>query len=305
MADKKPEELEEAFKRAAAIAATVPPALQEVAFNRALDAVLGVSHWRGSEGTNGSGGGGGGGRGTSRQTAARDNGAAPVEDAADPVKTLMSLPRDKAEEVDDEDGALGKALAMLVVAEREAGISGLSAPQIAAVLTGKFKWKVSRQAITQALDRAGKMVDSYSDGPGARLYRIMSAGETYLATSVTDRNAPVSSGTRRKRQAPASPENAAPGMGEVVTRAAPKRNAAKQSGTRRTGPKEAIEQLIATGFFASPQVLGSIRDEIRDRRGLVFKSTDLSPCMTRLLRDGKLTRRRNGDAQYEYLAADA
>jgi hypothetical protein len=35
-----PEELKDAFKRAAEIAAVVPPAMQDAAFNRALDQIL-------------------------------------------------------------------------------------------------------------------------------------------------------------------------------------------------------------------------------------------------------------------------
>jgi hypothetical protein len=281
--DGQDQHLTEAFRRAAAIAATVPTALQEAAFNRALDAVLNATGNQGKQ--------------QRRQLPSED------DDTSDPIATVLAISRSSAEEVDNEDGALGKALALLHVAEREADVPGLTAPQIAYVLTTKFKWKVSRQAITQALDRAGKMVDS-TVGSGARIYTIMASGVEYLNQPVDERPMALAagSGQRRRRRLPRG--NSRPGSGSAVSPEGDNdsRLATPRKQSRRAGPKEAIEQLISNDFFSSPRMLAAIREELRVSRGLAYKSTDLSPVMTRLLREGRLIRSRNGESQqYEYV----
>jgi hypothetical protein len=293
MSENGSDQLEDVFKRAAAVAATMPPALQEVAFNRALDALLRPG--QSNDANRGTGSGGpqrSGPGGTKTESNAGD----------DAVEALLALPRNLAEEVDDEEGALGKALALLTVAERELGIESLTAPNIAEVLTRKFKWRVSRQAITQALDRAGKMVDS-KEASGGRRYTIMAAGSRYLATPAAERQAPAVAAVRRGRKS-SNGQKATAGRTSNTTDAAEpdgKKTAALRRSASRPGPKEAIQGLIDSGYFGSPRLLGNIRDELRDRRGLSYKSTDLSPVMVRLLREGRLKRRRNEDAQYEYV----
>jgi hypothetical protein len=222
------------------------------------------------------------------------------------VEALLALPRDRAQEVDDEQGALGKSLALLTVAERELGIEGLTAPNIAEVLARKFKWKVTRQAISQALDRSGKMVDSHSNGGAARTYMIMEAGSQYLATPVADRQVPASGSGAARRGRKAKGEQSTSARASKTSASSgsdEKKPTSARRSTNKSGPKDAIESLVEAGYFATPRLLGDIRDELRDRRGLVFKSTDLSPAMTRLLREGRLERRRNADSQYEYFKA--
>jgi hypothetical protein len=61
-----------------------------------------------------------------------------------------------------------------------------------------------------------------------------------------------------------------------------------------------IEALIEEGFFDSPKVISDIQDQLRDKRGAVFKATDLSPALVRLLRENALDRDRNDSNQFEY-----
>lgn len=283
------QDLQDLFKRAAAVAESVPAALQEAAFNRALDALL---HPNGDTGA--SSRRDGSSRGSRQPGKARSG----DDGGSDPVQTLLTLSRDQAESVDDAEGALGKALALLHVAETKAGISALTAPQIAQVLTTKFKWKVTRQAITQALDRAGKMVDS-TTGDGARAYTIMQAGVQYLETPAEERQAGTARQTTPRRPAKRGARKA------TATNAEPKPangSSSQRKQSTREGPRASVEALISRGFFSTPRLLGDIKNELKDSRGLVYKSTDLSPVLTRLLRDGILSRARNADSQYEYVS---
>lgn len=289
--------LQEMFRRAAAVAATVPPALQEAAFNRALDALMSPPSTNGTHRDDGHGSSRSA-SGSSRRSAR--GGQTPGEAADDPVAALIAMPRSNAEPVDDEDGALGKSLALLRVAEDQLQISGLSASQIATVLTNKFKWKVTRQAVGQALDRAGKMVDS-STKNGARSYTIMDSGLRYLDTPADQRLAPSggTGGARRRSRASKAAPAKAQAKSDLDTSGPAKKAASRRPGA--SGPREAVEQLLTKGFFKEPRLLGAIREELKDTRGLVYKSTDLSPTMTRMLREGKLNRNKNADGQYEYI----
>jgi hypothetical protein len=61
-----------------------------------------------------------------------------------------------------------------------------------------------------------------------------------------------------------------------------------------------VESLIEAGWFTTPRGLTEIRKELESRMALRFKTTDLSPAMTRLLREGRLHRTRTEAGQYEY-----
>jgi hypothetical protein len=61
-----------------------------------------------------------------------------------------------------------------------------------------------------------------------------------------------------------------------------------------------IEELIDGGFFASPKAISDIQRQLRNKRGVTFKATDLSPALVRLLRQKSLDRERNDSNQFEY-----
>jgi hypothetical protein len=64
-----------------------------------------------------------------------------------------------------------------------------------------------------------------------------------------------------------------------------------------------VEAQIAAGFLKTPRTLSAIQRQLDEKQALQFKVTDLSPGLTRLVREGKLTRDKNADGQYEYAAA--
>jgi hypothetical protein len=289
-------ELAELFKRAAAVAATLPESMQEAGFHRALDALQGASSQDTPKPPK---------RSVRKKPELKD-------DDADAVALLKDLDRDRAVDVDDQDGAQAKALALLRVAFRELGIDGLTASQIADVLREKFRFRVTRQAINQALDKAGRAVDRRSGPRGATAYRLMEAGEKWLDTPADQRGA-LGGGASPNRRRTSKKVAKAPASGEDASSKASKKAASAKRGgggggrprPARGGPKAAVESLIQAGWFSTARTLQAVREELEHSRALRYKTTDLAPAMTRLLRSGQLTRSKNADGQYEYIAPGA
>lgn len=281
------EKLKEAFKRAAEIASVAPESMHEAAFNRALDAVLGVATPSTSPPPKPRPD-----RGASRPTS-------PASPTADPVASLSAMQRSKAPEVDSAEGAQRKSLALLLVARRELDIDGLTSSEMATILTEKFRFRVTRQAINQAMDAAGNRVDRVRAGRGSR-YRIMDAGERFLAQPADAQQDDAARGagsSRRRKKTKGSTKAASTG---ASTTAAPTRKSTAR--VRSQGPKAAVEALITAGWFATPRALADIRKELEKRRARRFTSQDLAPAMTRLLREGSLQREKTASGQYEYHA---
>jgi hypothetical protein len=291
------EHLTDIVKRAAELAELVPEPLREAAFNRVFDQLAGGGRVEqradSSEAAKTR-------RNTSTSRRGASKSATPTEKAPDPAAVLTnSVSRTDHPEVGQASRALDRALYLLRIAEGEHGIDGMTAPQIAKVLTDKFRRRVSRQAINQALDAAGDYVDRTPTSNGV-VYRLMQPGEDYLdaggAEAQGEKSATRKTAWRsgRRRAAPKKadkPETSTAGTSASKTR--------KRSGR---GPKPLIEELIAEGFFSEPRAMGAIQERLRHKKGAVFKPTDLSPTLVRLLRQNKLDRERNESNQYEYSA---
>lgn len=289
-----PDDMQELFKQAAKIAEVVPSSMQEAAFNRALDILTGA------EGP------------TKRSTTVKTQKQERVSTGAvgdkranndNRLAKVTAVSRDNATEVDQETAVLGRSIALLVVFSREADVDGLTAPEIARILTEKFRHKTSRQAVLQALDNSGNMVDRQKDGSSAAIYRVMRPGEEWLSTPAEQRSKGGAAKSRRRSAA-----QKAEGQGEKTpTKAASQRKLGKAAATpawthtRKAGPKSVLETLIEERFFDTPRGLADVRKELRDQKALSYESTDLSPALTRLLREGKL-KRSKADKQYVYTA---
>jgi hypothetical protein len=190
---------------------------------------------------------------------------------------------------------LDRALIVLRIAARDFEIDGLTAPEIARVLTEKFRQRTSRQAVTQALGAAHSMVDTGMRGR-ATVYRIMEGGEEYLDSGAQgpDReSAPATSTRRRGRRTGGT--RATGGDGE---RPGTQKKASRPA--RRRGPKAALEDLIDEAFFDQPRTINAAQEQLRHKRGVRFSLQELSPSLVRLLREGRLDRDRNESGQYEY-----
>ncbi len=282
-------------KQAAEIAESVPENLQEAAFNRVFEALSQADTARApAERLSG----------RAKQSAGKTRThrlAATDEDPKNVADDLIAaLDRTAHPEITGASLVLDRALGLLLVANRDHGIDGMSAAQIAKVLTEKFRLPTKEQAVRKALTKAGGYVDFVPQVSGAAIYRLMDSGEKYLDSGDgKPRNDSGAGPPRRKtgrspkkarKAKKATKSSSSLGSQDVPSR---KRSAGK-------GPKSMVEALIEEGFFDSPKVISDVQDQLRDKRGAVFKATDLSPVLVRLLRENALDRDRNDSNQFEY-----
>jgi len=77
-------------------------------------------------------------------------------------------------------------------------------------------------------------------------------------------------------------------------------NTAPKSSRGGAGAHAAVTALVDQRFFKKPQSIRSIIEHLGANKGRHFKANQISPSLLRLLREGKLTRNKNADNQYEY-----
>lgn len=287
------EELKDAFRRAAEIAAVVPASMQEAAFHRALDQILGDGE-----------------EPTARPRAGRrrvGDGADTTADADSAEQLIDKINRTAYPEIASATRVLDRALIVLRLAKRDFDIDGLTAPEIAKLLTDKFRQRTSRQAVAQALGAAHTMVDTQTRGR-TTVYRIMQEGEDHLDRGGDQEHAgETAAPTRRRRQRPGRRAKAT-GAGSSVpsgTTRRSRRQGQTSTTTRRTrqrGPKTMLGELIDEGFFSQARTINEAQEQLRHKKGIRFSLQELSPAFVRLLRDGRLDRDRNASGQYEYRA---
>lgn len=295
------EDLETIIERAAAAAAKVPEHLQEAAFNRAFDYLSSDDDH--SEPTQ-----------RQQRPASRHSTRSRTKKTPDPspdsVTNLVSrFDRTKLPDITTDTVVLDRSLMILRVAHDEYGVDGLTAPQIAEILTGNLRVKTHRQDVNRALDGAARMVARRKEGRKV-VYRIMEAGEDFLDAGGTNAEKETAAATprrttRRKRGA-ATQSNTGDTTQSSSTEAKSGSKAApirRRGGSGRPGPKAAVEWLLDQGFFKMPRTIGEIQDQLARKRGHQYKVTDLSPALVRLLRDNRLDRERDDAGQYRYSAA--
>src|SRR5690606_3593944 len=135
------EELKKAFEEAAEIAKIVPKELQEAAFRRALDELLGVR-----SGTS---------QPSGRPSPSRTQRKGKEKQEAteeDPDGLERVIDTTKHPQIFDAKRVLEKSLLLLRAANDDYGVDGLTAPEIASILTNKFESKpvagASRRPLT-------------------------------------------------------------------------------------------------------------------------------------------------------------
>lgn len=281
-------DMKEIFKQAAEIAQQVPEIMQVAAFNRALDLLTG-------------------------QVAAvsmdpiATNGNQPVQ-ATNP--TRLSQVTKPATTVDELVAAidttqhpavasaakvLDRSLMILQIALRSHNLDGLTPPEIARILTEKFRLSTTQAAVTMALGAATTLVNRVSRGR-AYEYKIMGPGEEYLA-HLGSNEARVTSSTR------ASSKPMKRGRNKTLKseKVQPIRNASKPK-SGRIGPKQMLEKLIADNYFSTPRDISQIIEHLQNNYARTYKNTDLSPTLTRLLREQSLEREKNEKGVFQYIA---
>lgn len=273
------EELQELLRRAGEMSKAVPEALQEAAFNRAVDLLtanlnsppLGVKRL-GETGTQ-----------MTRERSATGQGKSAEY-------LLTHLDRTSFPEISSAARVLDRSLHLLRVARDSFEIDGLGAPEIARILTEKFRLRASRQAVQQALDAARNYVDKVTAN-GRAVYRIMRPGETYLES--------LDTATERGERSDTITRNANPRPKATKKSTASKAKKKSASGSR-PGPRATLNGLLQGGYFDSVRRIGEIQQYLADSRGHSYKLSELSPTLVRMIRDDALERNRADDGQYEY-----
>ena len=282
------DEMEKAFLAAAEIAKKLPKNLQEVGFQRALDQLVGGQPVARVP--------------LSQQRSPRADGG---PKAASPTAELLGkINRTAYPDMGATARVADRALKVLHLAHQDHGVDGLTAADIAEILSQKFRLPVKANSVTKALERETNTVDLRSGPGGSRMFHIMVPGEDYLKSlreggTLPEGSRPAKSGPRRRQAR--SPE-----AREEVTPKSPKERgkpSAPRKAKGRPGPKASVTQLIEGGFFRSARTIAQIQEELRHRRGHSYSVQELAPALVRSVRDGSLARGRNQTGQYEYTAA--
>jgi hypothetical protein len=290
-------ELEKAFLEAAEIAKQLPKNLQEAGFNRAVEQILG-------KGSRASGGrrSGAGGRANTNKTAEERN----ISELVEAIDRTAHPDVGATERVGD------RALKVLQLAHHHHDVDGLTAGEIATILSRKFRLPTKANSVLKALDRETNAVDVRSGAGASRVFHIMAPGESYLERlragegvgrrhRGSGRKATKNAGERRKKatvsKAPAKEKTT--DKKNITT----EKKATGRKVAGRPGPKAAVGQLLNAGFFRSARTIAEIQEELQHRRGHGYSLQELAPALVRSIRDESLSRERNSEGQYEYSQA--
>ncbi|MCH7878176.1 MAG: hypothetical protein IH914_02540 [candidate division Zixibacteria bacterium] len=277
------EELKLVFKKAAELSKAVPENLQEAAFNRAVDVLLGGEHANER-----------GAKVGPRERSKKLDRSQPG-DGGDINSLFNELDRTQFPQMNHASRVVDNAMILIRIAREKFQINGLSASQIATVLTDKFRFRTTRQAVNQALDKAGDKVDRFTDN-SRTLYRVMAAGEEYLDAG-DFRTLSKTSTTKQKIRK--KPKGATKSSKPAKKKS--KRTSKRKSGSNRSlGPMGLLRELLEEGFFDKERKIGDIQKHLRSKKGRTVAITTLSPTLLRLIRETKLDRNESEDGQYEY-----
>jgi hypothetical protein len=232
---------------------------------------------------------------THDRTVARKEKSSPPASASqneedDPL--LIKLDRTAYPQMQDAHRVLERALILLRIAQDEFHIDGLGSSRIAKVLTDKFRYRTTYQAVQQALDAANDKVDRVSVGR-ATIYRIMSPGEAYLDNKDFPTKAPRKGG-RKSTHSKRSTASA-----KVVKKPKTESKSKKPAGTRK-GATILLKELLQEGYFTSSRRISEIKDHLDHNKGRSIPIVQLSTPLLRLLRNNQLERHKAEDGQYEY-----
>lgn len=171
---------------------------------------------------------------------------------------------------------------------------------IARTLTEKFRINTSKPAVSMVLGKATDLINRIPEGTGF-LYKIMAAGEEYLA-HLGEPESSSSVVSKRKKVKKKATTNKSKGSKSKTKTITKKKNGtdkpAKKTGG--AGQKEAVMNLVNSGFFDSGKTGPEVQAHLKNKRGLNFTIEQLLVVMLRLLRDNVLDRDENTDGQYEY-----
>lgn len=259
MADPK---IRKIFKEAAEIAKGMPQGLQESAFNRALDVLLG--NGRPNRAQDGAG---------------DDNGEAEVRGR------LLGIP-----------GAgmlLDTSVAAFNLAANRLGISEIDADELADVIEDTLGPHVRQSVVGRAFEGSGNVVDTARSGASAVFRAFGGASNSDDDDDDDDEDAPKPRSAAKK--------GAARGKKSAAKKkSAPKKK--PKADTKRTaarGVAGTVINLVTKGFFTSARTATQVVFYL-NRKGIEITVRELTPILMRLIQDGLLSRSRGAGGEYVY-----
>lgn len=290
--------MQKLFEQAAEIAKKVPENMQETAFNRALDFLVGANNV------------------PNQQTEKKTEQINPAnliekpknEESLDVL--LRSIDSTKYPYMRETTKVLDRSLFVLQIALNDHNVDGLTPVEIALILTEKFRLSTTRQAVGMAFKNAPNLVDRVAEGRAYR-YRIMGPGENYLADlqnigtgeqTLQQKKRPQKRKTRgrqaKKRTSKKSETSAAKKLNSGVKTTSKKKSKGRR--VDKLGPKAAITELVNSGYFKIGKTGPEVQEHLKKKRGFDLGTDQLRMAMLRLVRDGLLERDENEEGQYEY-----
>jgi len=262
------------FKKAAELASQVPEPMQAAAFNRAFNILLGQEEYEV------------GPKSSPRKTKPKRKSGLDNKGISSEIDSISeNLDRTKYPYITSSVKTLERSMCLLKAVRDDLGIDGLTPPQIATVLTNKFRIPTSRTRVSTVLSSAGNLVDRTKKG-NAYFYRIMEPGERHLEKFKAEKDQTensTSKGQTKKRKV----------SGKQKTS-----KSSKASG--RPGPKAALEDLLNDGYFDKRRRIKEIKTHLESSVGYSYSVQELSPSLLRLVRNEKLAREKDEDKQYGY-----
>ena len=163
------DKMAEIIKQAAEASKHAPEHLQEAAFQKVFDALMAEESDKPAAR----------GRTVRKKATKKKTTKTANSGGEDDNPKLDDLDRTVHPEISHKSSGLDNALRLLRAAREDLDIDGLTATDIANALTDKFRSRISRKAVSNVLNDAGRYVDRKKDGNKV-IFRIMDPGEEYL-----------------------------------------------------------------------------------------------------------------------------
>jgi hypothetical protein len=218
-------------------------------------------------------------------------------------KLMAEIDRSAHPEIFNASGLRDQSLHLLSIVRRRFGIDGLTAVDIEKLLKEKFRLPATTQGVHSAFDRFGHLVDRVPSDKGSYRYRLMDAGEKYLAAPESHHGAGGAHRGARRRSHRSKPVASAPKNGTAgeMPKQASSTEKKSKAHAGRPGPMASIRMLVEKGYFSVGRTLAEIRAYLEEEHAIAYENGDLTPTLTRSIRNTTLKReKREGDGQYEY-----
>jgi hypothetical protein len=149
------------------------------------------------------------------------------------------------------------------------------------------------EEIKRQLNELSPVINSFkSEAVQLRIIELVfRAGKDEVSDSATGNGGESLAGRKKK------PSGKRPGR---AVKKSPENQTGKPKAKGRPGGKTTLSNLYAEGFFKKPKTIKQLVDHCELNMAIKYKQSDFSGALGRYVRDGKLTRTKNSEKQYEY-----